>query len=278
MAHAGLFDSAIQEIDRLKRHLSKQQVQQIRAVTDCELIRAYSLAWNHTHRVEVQKILTTEQLAKVDSLYEKMSTATYRATSKAVYVDLLKEIRTELLLIQGQAFITPISSSDLKIPNISKLVQNAEMAGILTRRMQEVLNAIEKSSLTATIMMGAVLEALFLARINLLTEKKMLFALKATPKNKEGKALELKEWGLNDFIEVSYEMGWIRKPLRDISTVLRDYRNIIHPVKELTLMREMKTDILVNSSDAKMFWRVFFEVSEQISCSVNIEEEFILEK
>lgn len=266
MAYAGLFDSAIQEIDKLKRHLSKQRVQQIRAATDCELIRAYSLAWSHTHRVGAQKVLTTEQLAKADSLYEKMSTATYRATSKAVYVDLLKEIRVELLLVQGQAFIAP--ASDLKIPNISKLVQNAEMASILNRRMQEVLDAIEKSPLTATIMMGAVLEALFLARINLLTDKKALFALKTTPKDKTGKALELKEWGLNDFIDVSHEIGWIRKPLKDISAVLRDYRNIIHPVKELTLMREMKTDILVNSSDAKMFWRVFFEVSEQISSSV----------
>ncbi len=268
MAYAGLFDSAIQEIDKLKKHLSKQRVQQIRAATDCELIRAYSLAWSHTHRIGAQKILTTEQLAKADSLYEKMSTATYRATSKAVYVDLLKEIRAELLLIQGQTFIAPTPSSDLKVPNISKLVQNAQMASILTRRMQEVLDAIEKSPLTATIMMGAVLEALFLARINLLTDKKALFALKATPKDKSGKALELKEWGLNDFIDVSHEIGWIRKPLKDISAVLRDYRNIIHPVKELTLMREMKTDILVNSSDAKMFWRVFFEVSEQISNSV----------
>ncbi len=268
MAHSGLFDSAIQEVDKLKKHLAKQRVLQIRSVADCELIRAYSLAWSHTHRASALKLVSSEQISKADSLYSKLSTATYKATGKTVYLTLLKEIRVELLLIQGQSFVPGGASTELKIPDISKLVQNPEMASLLQRRMKEVLDAIEKSPLTATIMMGAVLEALFLARINIITDKEALFALKATPKDKSAKPRDLKEWGLNDFIEVAHEVGWIRKPLRDISTVLRDYRNIIHPVKELSLMREMKTDILVNDSDAKMFWLVFFELSEQISKSV----------
>ncbi len=268
MAHTGLFDSAIQEVDKLKKHLAKQRVLQIRSMADCELIRAYSLAWSHKHRTNALSIVSPEQISKVDSLYTKLSTATYKATGKMVYLTLLKEIRTELLFVQGQSFVSGGTSTDLKIPDISKLVQNPEMASLLQRRMQEVLDAIDKSPLTATIMMGAVLEALFLARINILADKKALFALKSTPKDKSGKPHELKEWGLNDFIEISHEMAWIRKPLKDISAVLRDYRNIIHPVKELSLMREMKIDILVNDSDAKMFWRVFFELSEQISKSV----------
>ncbi|MDO8469401.1 MAG: hypothetical protein Q7S84_00060 [bacterium] len=268
MAHTGLFDFAIQEVDKLKKHLAKQRALQIRSVADCELIRAYSLAWNHTHRANALSIVSPEQIRKADFLYAKLSTATYKATGKTVYLTLLKEIRAELLLVQGQSFVSGGMSTDLKIPDISKLVQNPEMARLLQRRMQEVLDAIDKSPLTATIMMGAVLEALFLARINTLSNKKALFALKATPKDKNGKPQELKEWGLNDFIEISHEMGWIRKPLKDISAVLRDYRNIIHPVKELSLMKEMKIDILVNDSDAKMFWRVFFELSEQISKSV----------
>ena len=142
------------------------------------------------------------------------------------------------------------------------------MASLLQRRMQEVLDAIAKSPLTATIMMGALLEALFLARINIFTDKKSLFSLVASPRDKTGKPRELKEWGLNDFIEVSHEMGWIRKPVKDVSAILRDYRNIIHPEKELSLMRKMKIDVLVNNLDAKMFWRIFFELSEQISRSV----------
>jgi hypothetical protein len=142
------------------------------------------------------------------------------------------------------------------------------MAGLIQRRAHEVVEMLDRAPLAASIMMGALLEALFLARINVLPEKRPLFLLKSTPRDKSGKARELKEWGLNDFIEVSHEMGWIRKPLKDISTVLRDYRNVIHPVKELALMMELKTDVLVNTADAKMFWRVFCELSEQIAGSV----------
>lgn len=268
MAHTGLFDYAIQEVDKLKKHLAKQRALQIRTIADCELIRAYSLAWSHTHRGNALSIFSADEIEKIDSLYSRLSTSTYKATAKTVYIGLLKEIREELILMQGQSFVSNSQNTDLKIPDISKLVQNPEMANLLQRRMQEVLDAIEKSPLTATIMMGAVLEALFLARINLITDKKILFTLNATPKDKSGKARELKDWGLNDFIEVSHEMNWIRKPLKDISTTLRDYRNIIHPVKELSLMKELGTNVLVNNSDAKMFWRVFFELSEQISKSV----------
>ncbi len=268
MTYTGLFDSAIQEVDKLKKHLTKQRVAQIRSIADCELIRAYSLAWFNKHRDNAVSMVSVEQISKTDSLYTKLSIATYKATGKTVYLALLKNIRSELLLVREKSFVSSDTTPDLKIPNISQLVQNPEMASILQRRMKEVLDAIDRSPLTATIMMGAVLEALFLARINILSDKKALFALKATPKDKSGKPKELKEWGLNDFIEISHEMGWIRKPLKDISTVLRDYRNIIHPVKELSLMKEMEIDILVNDSDAKMFWRVFFELSEQISKSV----------
>jgi hypothetical protein len=62
-------------------------------------------------------------------------------------------------------------------------------------------------------MMGALLEALFLARINVLPEKRPLFSLKSTPRDKSGKARELKEWGLNDFIEVKGSNVLPERPL-----------------------------------------------------------------
>lgn len=266
---AGPLDEAIREIDKLRKHLNKNRgAKQITASADCDLIRAYSLAWTHNHKSQVQDVLSAEQLTQADAFYVKLNTATYRATSRVAYLGLLKGLREELLQLQRQALAKPNPLSSLKIPDFSRLVQNAEMAGLIERRAHEVLDTLEKAPLAASIMMGALLEALFLARINVLPEKRPLFSLKSTPRDKSGKARELKEWGLKDFIEVSHEMGWIRKSLKDISTVLRDYRNVIHPVKELALMRELNTDVLVNSADAKMFWRVFCELSEQIAGSV----------
>ena len=266
---AGPLNEAIREIDKLRKHLNKKRgAKQITASADCDLIRAYSLAWTNNHKSQVQDVLSAEQFAQTDALYEKLHTATYRATSRVAYLGLLKGLREELLQLQRQALVKPNPLSGLRIPDFSKLVQNAEMAGLIQRRAHEVVETLDKASLAASIMMGALLEALFLARINVLPEKRPLFSLKSTPRDKSGKARELKDWGLNDFIEVSHEMGWIRKPLKDISTVLRDYRNVIHPVKELALMMELKTEVLVNEADAKMFWRVFCELSEQIAASV----------
>jgi hypothetical protein len=265
---AGPLDEAIREIDQLRKHLRKLGAKQITASADCSLIRAYSLAWTNNHKVQVQDLLSGEQFAQSDALYQRLLTATYRATSRGTYLGILKALREELLQLQRQALAKSNPSSGLRMPDISKLVQNAEMAGLIQRRAHEVVETLDKAPLAASIMMGALLEALFLARINVLPEKRRLFSLKSTPRDKSGKARELKEWGLNDFIEVSHEMGWIRKPLKDISTVLRDYRNVIHPVKELALMMELETDVLVNADDAKMFWRVFCELSEQIASSV----------
>jgi hypothetical protein len=148
------------------------------------------------------------------------------------------------------------------IPDFSRLIADDRMIKILDRRWKETINCIENSApLSAMVMMGALLESLFLARINKLNDKKPLFSLKCTPRDKNKKPLQLQEWGLNDFIEVAFEMNWIRKPAKEVGVIIRDYRNFIHPVKELS------SGFQVEDSDAKMFWPIFIQLSEQIISS-----------
>jgi len=75
------------------------------------------------------------------------------------------------------------------------------------------------------------MEALFLARINRLTNLALVFTATAAPKDKAGKSKPLKEWGLKDYLDVAKELGWIRQSAKDVGQVLRDYRNYIHPEK-----------------------------------------------
>ena len=58
-------------------------------------------------------------------------------------------------------------------------------------------------------------------------------------------------------------MGWIRESARNVGNVLRDYRNYIHPEKELA----HKDDI--NADDARMFWTIFVSLTDQILQSGN---------
>jgi hypothetical protein len=107
-------------------------------------------------------------------------------------------------------------------------------------------------------MLGGLLEALFLARINRLPSLAQVFTATAAPKDKAGKPRSLKEWGLKDYLDVAKELGWIRQSAKDIGQVLRDYRNYIHPEKELS------HDIALVAEDTAMFVNVFSSLAEQI--------------
>jgi hypothetical protein len=100
-------------------------------------------------------------------------------------------------------------------------------------------------------MMGGLLESLFLARINREPNKQPIFTSTAAPKDsKTQQPLSLREWSLKDYIAVSHQLGWIPQSVHDVSQVLRDYRNYIHPQKELS------HQLALTAADAEMFWTV----------------------
>jgi len=107
--------------------------------------------------------------------------------------------------------------------------------------------------------MGGLLEALFLAQVNRLQDKGPVFKAKAAPKDpKTSKTLPLNEWTLNSYIDVGAELNWITKPTKEVGIVLRNYRNFIHPERELS------TGITLVPEDARMFWSVFTQLAQQI--------------
>ena len=53
------------------------------------------------------------------------------------------------------------------------------------------------------VMMGGLLEALIMARIERLQDKQPVFRAKAAPKDKAGNTLKQKEWTLHNYIEIS---------------------------------------------------------------------------
>jgi hypothetical protein len=109
------------------------------------------------------------------------------------------------------------------------------MQEILKRRWLECTACIAANApLAATVMMGGLLEGLLLARINRETNKAPIFTAVAAPRDKQNQTLPLKEWTLQHYIDVAHELTWLSATAKDIGVVLRDYRNYIHPHKELT--------------------------------------------
>ena len=138
------------------------------------------------------------------------------------------------------------------------------MQDILARRWEETLLCMRGGAhLAATVMMGGLLEALLLARVNLETNKKPIFTAMSAPKDKaSGSTYPLKDWALRDYIDVSHELGWITKSAKDVGEVLRDWRNYIHPHKE----HSHKVKLV--KSDGVLLWGVAKSIATQVIASI----------
>ena len=52
---------------------------------------------------------------------------------------------------------------------------------------------------------------------------------------KTGKIRNLNEWKLNNFIDVSCEVGFLKEDVKKFSHALRDFRNYIHPYQQMSM-------------------------------------------
>lgn len=258
-------DSAVREADRLLKAI-RSGSKQVRRRNDQQLIMATAFAWFNKHRKTIGGALVGEDLKALDGDYQALLSGAARATLRTKYIDTLKSIKKSLAKLRADQAIalsdassgaTVRSSSDAP-PVFAALIGDPAMQTILTRRWQECVACIEaRAPLAATVMMGGILEGLLLARINQLTDKSPVFSASAAPR-KNGKTLPLKDWALKNYVDVAHELGWISKAAKDIGEVVRDYRNYIHPQKELS------HGIQISSEDARMMWEVAKSVTRQI--------------
>jgi hypothetical protein len=117
--------------------------------------------------------------------------------------------------------------------------------------------------MSATVMMGGLLETLLLGRFNRETNKQPIFAAAAAPKQKGAKKSEpLSKWMLKDYLDVGHELGWINRSAKDVGEVLRDYRNYIHPYKQA------RQNVHLDSEDARLFWEITKGIARQLISKV----------
>jgi hypothetical protein len=113
-----------------------------------------------------------------------------------------------------------------------------------------------------TTSVGGLLEALLLARINREKDKSAVFKAKAAPKiAKTGTVKPLADWMLNDFIQVLSELKLITVSATAVGAVLRDYRNYIHPQKQLS------HGVHLTPEDASLFGEVTKNIARQLVMS-----------
>lgn len=259
-------DSAIQEAEKLRSLLRKGKSKQISADDDRRVIKATALTWFNNHRKIVVAVLKDGLLDEIDKTYRNLLAASEKASLRTRHLDFLKQTKRLLAKLQAEHVVLlsapalSVASSSEIAPKFTPLVSDSAMQQILTNRWTECTRCIEiKAPLAATVMMGGLVEALLLARINQLADKTLVVNAKTAPKDKKtGKTQNLKEWGLKDYIAVAHELGWISATTRDVGGVLMEYRNYIHPHKEHS------HGISISNDDSRTLWEVAKSISRQV--------------
>jgi hypothetical protein len=137
------------------------------------------------------------------------------------------------------------------------------MRDILARRWYECRRCVDaEAHLAAIVMMGGLLEALFVARANKMPDKRSLINAKSAPKDSNtGKTRNYQEWMLDSYINVAFELKWITQSAKEVSDILKEYRNYVHPEKEL------RHGVILSFNDSSMFWQVTKELVRQLLIS-----------
>ena len=254
--------AAIQEVQRLRTITKKKKSPQVRG-SERDIIRATVLAWFNNHRKQLTWLFTKADLAEIDKLYQWTFEASHKSSLRSSYLDVLKQIADSLVEFRSsnvirlsEASLAP-PTSDVP-PDFSSVVSDDLMKRILEDRWAEIASCVAaKAPLAATVMMGGLLEGILYARVKSLADKKPVFTAAAAPKDKLGKTHDLRDWKLQNYIDVAHELGWITQTVQSISDIVRDYRNFIHPQKQHS------EEMFVSPEDAKILWEISKSIARQ---------------
>jgi hypothetical protein len=234
----------------------------VRNVEERSQARATALAWFNSHRAIVVDRLGDDAVQEVDDGYRQLIDAAGRAASKRTYESALNDIRVGLNEIRLDVVVPPSTANPTTgdtPPDFSGLVADLAMQTVLSRRWSECTVCLGAGApLAATVMMGGLLEGLLLAKVNSLSNKSSVFLARGAPKDRNGRSLPLGDWTLKHYLDVAHELGWISRSARDVGAVLRDYRNYVHPQKELS------HGIALSGQDAIVWWEVSKSVAREL--------------
>jgi hypothetical protein len=261
MAPADSLEEAIRAVTSLRLVLQKRRRQRtVRSQDERSILKATAIAWFQSQRPQLQ----TPEIATADGYYRSLLERAEKEATRVRLVGDLAQLKKLLIGLRSHVVATTAQSSGGAVsvtppPDFSRLVSDPKMKTILENRWNETQLCMSAGAhLAATVMMGGFLEGLLLARLNKMPNMKPAFTSQAAPKDRSGKTFQLKDWTLQNFIEVAHELKWIRRSAKDVGVVIRDYRNYIHPQKEFS------HGVSIGSDDTAMFWSVVTALATQV--------------
>jgi hypothetical protein len=255
--------SVLQELTSARKIVVRSTNRQIRNREDRDILSATAFAWFQSHRKRVPATADSNLLEQANAAYRTILDATAKNSAQGTYLQAIDSAREAVIGLRSSVASATFGPLVETAPDFSPLVGDATMRAILERRWDECQKCLGAGAdLAAIVMMGGLLEALFVARANRMANKSALFKAKATPlDSKTKKPIDLRDWTLGPYIDVGHELRWITKSGKDVAAVLRDYRNYIHPEKERS------HGIVLTPHDSAMLWDVTKNLSRQVLVS-----------
>ncbi|MCC4310647.1 hypothetical protein LL252_18960 [Alcanivorax marinus] len=257
-------DQSISEVDRLRKNLKRSTSKQVKSREEKNISKSTALAWFNGHLNHIRRVVGDEDCQSINWYYHELLSYADKDTTRLKYDSCLKELRKCLSSLRktvvdaGIPSLNP-SSSDTP-PEFSTLIGDVKMQGILSERWKECVICIDGGAyLSATVMMGGLLETMLLARFNQEPNKERVFSSSQAPIDKKtGKAMPLNSWTLKNYLNVAHELKWISRSTKDVGEVLRDYRNYVHPYKQAS------HGVRLDNNDARIFWELTKEIARQL--------------
>lgn len=116
---------------------------------------------------------------------------------------------------------------------INSLALESAISDVLQSRIKEIEKCFGAGSYLAVILLaGSSLEGVMLGLA--IQYPRHFNSAKSSPKDSTAKVKQFHEWNLNNFIDVTREIGLIQSDTHKFSHSLRDFRNYIHPYEQVT--------------------------------------------
>jgi hypothetical protein len=142
----------------------------------------------------------------------------------------LKEITPQFVKETEEPELKPLPP-----PDFLKLKLEPGLGEILADRWNQAQKCINSEAyLAATIIMGSMLEGMFLAVLQKFPKEGN--TSKAAPVDpRTEKVKYFADWSLSDMINVAHEADWIDLDVKKFSHALREFRNLIHPYQQMVV-------------------------------------------
>jgi hypothetical protein len=175
--------------------------------------------------------------------------------------------RADKLSIPETPKVEPINedvflNQQFKSVPIDQLGLESRIIEVINSRFEEIRNCLKNNApLSVIFLTGSSLEGILLG---MASGSPKAFNMAKTAPVKDGKVKQFYEWSLSNLIDTANELGILKEDVRKFSHALRDFRNYIHPLQQVS------SGFHPDDHTARICWQVLMAAIHQLAANKHL--------